>query len=192
MSLRRRPCLDRAEKTKDLRRLPITSKPSSCRTAHSRSASEDERGRHHSRSSRSSSEQGRPELMEMTREPMGEPTTPMLVNFTVDDFTAVSHTTNSILFTSWHPYTPGWVQIRATSDQDRVRCVPCQHDPEQEEEIGRRRRLEVEPHRAPPSPSPRQELLAKAGQSSCDAPKVYRYDFAARLSRDAPCGTKVR
>ena len=60
----------------------------------SRSSSEDKRGRHPSRSLRE------------------------LVDFTVDDFTAVSHTTNSIFFTSEHPYIPGWVLIRASRDQD--------------------------------------------------------------------------
>ena len=109
VSPRRSPRLHRAEKTEDLRRLPITSKPSNCQMDHSRSASEDERGRHPSRSSRSSSEWGRPEQRKRTR----EPTPP------VDDFTAVSHKTNSILFTSGHPYIPRWVQIWATRDQDR-------------------------------------------------------------------------
>ena len=149
----RSPRLHRAEKVEDLMRLPITSKPSSCRTAHSRSASEDEWGRHLSRSSRSSSEQGRPERRERKR----ESTPPKLVNFTFDDFTPVSHTTNSILFTSGHPY-------MAMSDQDRVRSAPCPHDPEQEEEIRKRRKREVEPCRVRTFLRP--ELLNKAGPAA--------------------------
>ena len=102
VSPQRSPRLQRVETVGDLRRLPIAAKPSSCRMAHSRSTSENERGLD-SRSSQSSSDQGRPERMELTP--------PELVDFTVYDFTAVSHTTNSILFTSGHPYIPGWVLI---------------------------------------------------------------------------------
>ena len=55
VSPRRSPRLQRMETVGDLSRLPIAAKPSSCGTAHSRSASEDERGQHPSRSSQSSS-----------------------------------------------------------------------------------------------------------------------------------------
>ena len=124
--------------------------PSTCWTAHSRSACE-----------------------------TGE-----LVDFTVEDFTAVSHTTNSILFTSGHPYIPGWVLIWASRDQDRVRQVPCLHDPEQEEEIKKRRKQEVEPRHV--RKFQRQELLKKARQVGWEAPRVYQYNLADQPEREAP------
>ena len=159
----RSPHLKRMETVGDLRRLPIATKSSSCQTTHSRSASEDERGGHPSRSSRSSSDQGRPERRE-------------LVDFTVEDFTAVSHTTNSILFTSGHYYIRGWVLILASCDQDRVRHVPCPHETDKEEEIRKRRRREVEPCHV--QKFLRQELLRKAGQVGWEAPRVYQFDLA--------------
>ena len=57
-SPRRSPRLSRPGLTKDFQRLPLSAKSDTRRTAHSRSASEDERGRHQSRSSRSSSDHG--------------------------------------------------------------------------------------------------------------------------------------
>ena len=57
-----------------------------------------------------------------------------------DDFVAVSHTTNSILFTNAYPFIPWWVRIQSALDQDRVPKAPCEHDAKQEEEIPRGQR----------------------------------------------------
>ena len=99
----RSPHLSHPGSTKDFRRLPLSAK-SDRRTAHSRSASEDERGRHPSRSSSSSSDHGRSGQGRRSR--LREPTPPQLPNFNIDDFTVVSHTTNSFTFTSAHPFFP--------------------------------------------------------------------------------------
>ena len=93
---------------RDLRSLPLTTK-SDRRTAHSRSVSGDEHGRGPSRSSRSLSDHGRSSQGRRSRS--GEPTPPQLMNFNIDDFTVVSHTTDSFTFTSAHPFFPGWVRV---------------------------------------------------------------------------------
>ena len=99
-----------------------------------------------------------------------------LPNISIDDFTAVSHTTNSSLFMSAHPYIPGWVRIQSVHDQD--------HNTYQEEEIRRRRRQEVEPRRV--RKFLRLELLTKTGHSDWDDPRVYRYELAKEPERRAP------
>ena len=68
-SPRRSLQLSRPGLTKDFQRLPLSAKSDTRRTAHSWSASKDERGRHASRSSRSSSEQGRLDQARRSREP---------------------------------------------------------------------------------------------------------------------------
>ena len=105
------------------------------------------------------------------------------MDFTVDYFTAVSHTTNSILFISRHPYIPGWVLIQASRNQEWVRQVPCPHDPEQEDEIKKRRKQDVEPRHV--RKFLRQELLKKAGQVGWEAPRVYQYNLADDPEREA-------
>ena len=77
----------------------------------------------------------------------------------------MSHTTNSILFTSGHAYIPGWVLIRALRDQDRER-----------------REREVEPRRV--RKFLRQELLKKAGQVGWETPRVYQYNLADEPERE--------
>ena len=153
VSPRRSPRLTKGA-VRDLRSLPPTTK-SDRRTAHSRSVSGDERGRGPSRSSLSSSDHGRSSQGRRSRS--REPTPPQLRNFNIDDFAVVSHTTDSFTFFSEHPFFPGWVVSAHT--KDRVRSIPCDHNPEEEV----RRFL-------------RQELLIKVGHSWWNRPRVYRYD----------------
>ena len=140
-SPRRIPRLSRPGLTKDFQRLPLSAKSDTRRTAHSRSASEDLRGRHASQSSRSSSEQGRSDQARRSR----EPTPPQLPNFNIDDFTVVSHTSSSFLFTSAHPFFPGWVRVVSAHSTDRVRKPPYPHDPEEAAEMRKQARRDVEP-----------------------------------------------
>ena len=96
VSPRRSPRLTKGA-VRDLRSLPPTTK-SDRRTAHSRSVSGDERGRGPSRSSLSSSDQGRSSQGRRSRS--REPTPPQLRNLNIDDFAVVSHTTDSFTFFS--------------------------------------------------------------------------------------------
>ena len=137
---RRSPPLSQPGAPGDLRRLPLSTK-SDRRTAHSRSASGDERGRHPSRSSRRSSDHGRSGQGRRSRS--REPKPPQLMNFNIDDFTVVSHMTDSFTFTSAHPFFPGWVRVVAAHRTNRIRKTPCQHNPE--EEAKKRVRRDVEP-----------------------------------------------
>ena len=58
--------------------------------------------------------------------------------------------------------------------KDRVRSVPCDHNPEEEQRVKRRVRRDVEPPEV--RRFLRQELLIKVGHSWWDRPRVYRYD----------------
>ena len=141
-SPRMSPSLSQPGAAGDLRRLPVSTK-SDKRTAHSWSASGDERGRHPSRSSRSSSDHGRSGRGGRSRS--REPTPPQLMNFNLDDFTVVSHTTDSFTLTSAHPFFPGWVRVVAAYRTDRVRKTPCQHNLEEDLEAKKRVRRDVKP-----------------------------------------------
>ena len=160
VSPRRSPRLTKGV-VRDLRSLPPTTK-SDRRTAHSRSVSGDERGRGPSRSS-----QGR-------RSRSREPTPPQLRNFNIDDFAVVSHTTDSFTFFSEHHFFPGWVRVVSAHTKDRVRSVPCDHNPEEEQRVKRRVRRDVKPPEV--RRFLRQELLIKVGHSWWNRPRVYRYD----------------
>ena len=103
VSPRRSPRLTKSA-VQDLRSLPPTTK-SGRRTAHSRSVRGDECGRGPSRSSLSSSDHGRSSQGRRSRS--REPTPPQLRNFNIDDFTVVSHTTDSFTFFSEHHFFPG-------------------------------------------------------------------------------------
>ena len=163
----RSPRLSQQGAAGDLKRLPLSTK-SDRRTAHSRSASGDERGRHPSRSLRSSSDHGRSGQGRRSRS--RESTPPQLMKFNLDDFTSVSHTTDSFTFTSAHPFFPGWVRVVAAHRTDRVRKTPCQHNPEEDLEAKKRVKQDVEP------PEVRrflhQELLRKVGHSWWNRPRV--------------------
>ena len=121
VSPRRSPRLTKSA-VQDLRSLPPTTK-SGRRTAHPRSVSGDERGRGPSRSSLSSSDHGRSSQGRRSRS--REPTPPQLRNFDIDDFTAVSHTTDSFTFFIEHHFVPGWVRVVIAHTKDRVRSIPC-------------------------------------------------------------------
>ena len=112
------------------------------RTAHSRSVSGDEHGQRRSRSSRSSSDHGRSSQGRWSRS--REPTPPQLMNFSIDDFTVVPHTTDSFTFTSAHPFFPGWVRVVRAHHQDRVRNTPCAHNLAEEQRAKWRVRRDVE------------------------------------------------
>ena len=157
---------------RDLRSLPLTAK-SDRRTAHSRSVSGDEHGRGPSRSSRSSSDHGRSSQGRRSRS--REPTPPQLMNFNIDDFTVVSHTTDSFKFTSAHPFFPGWVRVVSAHREDRVRNIPCTHNQAEEQRARRRVRRDVEPPEV--RRFLRQELLKKVGHSWWNRPRVYRHDL---------------
>ena len=144
------------------------------RTAHSRSVIGDEQGRGPSRSSRSSSDHARSSQGRRSRS--REPMPPQLMNFSIDDFTVVSHTTDSFAFTSAHPFFPGWVRVVGAHREDRVRNTPCAHNPEEEQRARRRVRHDVEPPEV--RRFLRQELLKKVGHSWWNRPRVYRHDLA--------------
>ena len=169
---RRSPRLSRPGLTKDFRRLPFSAKSDTRWTAHSRSASEDERGRHASRSSRSSSDQGWSGQARRSR----EPTPPQFPNFNIDDFTVVLHTSSSSLFTSAHPIFPGSVRVVSAHSGDSVRKPPCSQYAEEEQEVRRRERPDVEPGEV--RRFLRQELLKKVGHSQFDKPRLYLHDLA--------------
>ena len=123
-SPRMSPRLSWPGSTKDFRRLPLSAKSDTRRTAHSRSASEDERGRHASRSSRSYSDHGRSDQGRRSRS--REPTPPQLPNFNIDDLTVVSHTTSSFTFTlssrdgcEW-----SWLIVQTASGIRRALTMP--------------------------------------------------------------------
>ena len=170
VSPRRSPRLTKSA-VQDLRSLPPTTK-SDRRTAHSRSVSGDERGRGPSRSSLSSSDHGRSGQGRRSRS--REPTPPQLRNFNIDDFAVVSHTTDSLTFFSEHPFFPGWVRVVSAHTKDRVRSVPCDHNPEEEHRVKQRVRRDVEPPEV--RRFLRQELLIKVGHSWWNRPRGYRYD----------------
>ena len=167
---RRSPRLTKSA-VQDLRSLPPTTK-SDRRTAHSRSVSGDERRRGPSRASLSSSDHGQSSQGRRSRS--REPTPTQLRNFNIDDFTVVSHTTDSFTFFSEHHFFPGWVRVVSAHTKDRVRSVPCDHNPEEERRVKQRVRRDVE------TPEVRrflrQELLKKVGHSWWNRPRVYRYD----------------
>ena len=96
-SPRRSPRLSQSSAARDLRNLPLSAKTDR-RTAHSRLVNGDEHGLGPSRSPRSSSDHGRSGQGQRSRS--REPTPPQLMNFSIDDFTVVSHTTDSFTFTS--------------------------------------------------------------------------------------------
>ena len=170
VSPRRSPRLTKSA-VQDLRSLPLTTKGGR-RTAHSRSVSGDERGQGPRRSSLSSSDHGR--SSRGRRSQSREPTPPQLRNFDVGDFTVVSHTTDSFTFASQHHFFPGWVRVVSAHSGDRVRCVPCDHDAEEERRVKQRVRRGVEPPEV--RRFLRQELLTKVGHSWWNRPRVYRYD----------------
>ena len=161
ISPRRSPRLTQSGAARDLRNLPLAAKTDR-RTAHSRSVSGDEHGRGPSRSSRSSSDHGRSSQGRRSRS--REPTPPQLMNFSIDDFTVVSHTTDSFTFTSAHPFFPGWVRVVGAHHEDRVRNTPCAHNPDEEQRAKRRFLPQV--------------LLKKVGHSWWNRPRVYRHDLA--------------
>ena len=132
----------------------------------------DERGRGPSRSSLSSSDHGRSSQGRRSRS--REPTPPQLRNFNIDDFAVVSHTTDSFTFFSEHPFFPGWVRVVSAHSKDRVRSVPSDHNPEEEQRVKRRVRRDVEPPEV--RRFPRQELLKKVGHSWWNRPRIYRHD----------------
>ena len=170
VSPRRSPRLTKSA-VQDLRSLPRTTKDGR-RTAHPRSVSGDERGRGPSRSSLSSSDHGRSSQGRRSRS--REPTPPQLSNFDIDDFTVVSHTTDSFTLSSEHHFFPGWVRVVSAHTKDRVRSIPCDHNSEEERRVKQRVRRDVEP------PEVRrflqQEFLKKVGHSWWNRPRVYRYD----------------
>ena len=141
ISPRRSPRLTRSA-ARDLRNLPRAAKTDR-RTAHSRSVIGDEHGRGPSRSSQSSSDHG--ESSQGRRSRSREPTPPQLMNFSIDDFTVVSHTMDSFTFTSAHPFFPGWVRVVGAHREDRVRNTPCAHNPEEDQQAKRRVRRDLEP-----------------------------------------------
>ena len=158
ISPRRSQRLTQSSAVRDLRNLPLAAKTDR-RTAHSRSVSGDEHGR---------SSQGR-------RSRSSEPTPPQLMNFSIDDFTVVSHTTDSVTFTSAHPFFPGWVRVVGAHREDRVRNRPCAHNPDEEQWAKRRVRRDVEP--------PATGVLKKVGHSWWNRPWVYRHDLADERER---------
>ena len=58
--------------------------------------------------------------------------------------------------------------------KDRVRSIPCDHNPEEERRVKQRVRRDVEPPEV--RRFLRQELLKKVGHSWWNRPRVYRYD----------------
>ena len=108
--------------------------------------------------------------------PPHRPTPPQLINFNIDDFTVVSHTTDSLTFTSAHPFFPGWVRVVVAHRTDRIRKAPCPQNPEEDLEAKKRVRREVEPPEV--RKFLRQELLRKVGHSWWNRPRVYRHDLA--------------
>ena len=96
ISPRRSPRLTTSA-VQDLQSLPLAAK-SDRRKTHSRSVSGDEHERGPSRSSQTSSDHGPSSQGRRSRS--REPTPPQLMNFSIDDFTVVSHTTDSFTFTS--------------------------------------------------------------------------------------------
>ena len=172
ISPRRSPRLTTSA-VRDLRSLPLATK-SDRRMAHSRSVSGDEHGRGPSRSSRSSSDHRRSSQGRRSRS--REPTPPQLMNFSIDDFTVVSHTTDSFTFTRALPFFPGWVRVVGAHGEDRVRNTPCAHNLAEEQRARRRVRREVEPPEV--RRFLRQELLKKVGHSWWNRPRVYCHDLA--------------
>ena len=172
ISPRRSPQLTKSA-VRDLRSLPLTAK-SDRRTAHSRSVSGHEHGLGPSRSSRSSSDNGRSSQGRRSRS--REPTPPQLMNFSIDDFTVVSHTTDSFTFTSAHPFFQGWVRVVSAHREDRVQKTPCAHNQAEEQRARPRVRRDVEPPEV--RRLLRQELLKKLGHSWWNRPRVYRHDLA--------------
>ena len=105
-----------------------------------------------------------------------EPTPPQLMNISIDDFTLVSHTTDSFTFTSAHPFFPGWVRVVGAHRNDRVRGTSCASNPKKELRAKRRVRRDVEPSEV--RRFLRQELLRKLGHSWWNRPRVYCHDLA--------------
>ena len=175
ISPRRSPRLTTSA-VRDLRNLPLAAKIDR-RTAQSRSISGDEHGRGPSRSSWSSSDHGRSSQGRRSRS--REPTPPQLMNFSINDFTVVSHTTDSFTFTSAHPFFPGWLRVVGAHRENRVRNTPCAHNPEEEQRARRRVRHDVEPPEV--RRFLRQELSKKVGHSWWNRPRVYPHDLADEM-----------
>ena len=173
ISPRRSTRLTQSSAARDLRNLPLPAKTDR-RTALSRSVSGDEQGRGPSSSSRSSTDHGWSSQGRRSRS--RKPTPPQLMNFSINDFTVVSHTTDSFTFTSAHPFFPGWVRMVGAHRKDRVRNTPCAHNPDEEQRAKRRVRRDVEPPEV--RRFLRQELLKKVGHSWWNRPWVYRHDLA--------------
>ena len=102
----------------------------------------------------------------------------------VTDFTVVSHTTSSFTFTSSHLFFPGWVRVVAAHSTDLVRRAPCKHSPEEEQEVRKRVRRDVEPPEV--RRFLRQELLKKVGHTWWNRPLVYRHYLADEREPDPP------
>ena len=98
------------------------------------------------------------------------------MNFSIDDFTVVSRTTDSLTFTSAHPFFPGWVRVVRAHREDRVRNAPCAQNSEEEQRAKRRVRRDVEPLEV--RRFLRQELLKKVGHSWWNRPRIYCHDLA--------------
>ena len=96
------------------------------------------------------------------------------MNFNIDDFTVVSHTTDSFTFTSAHPFFPGWVRVVSAHREDRVRGIPCMHNQAEEQRVRQRVRRDVEPPEV--RRFLRQELLKTVGHSWWNRPRVYRHE----------------
>ena len=121
ISPRRSPPLTQPSAARDLRNLPLAAKTDR-RAAHSRSVSGDEHGRGPSRSSRSSSDHGRSSQGRRSRS--RESTLPQLMNFSIDDFTVVSHTTDSFTFTRVGMGASGRGSPRGPGPEHTVRAQP--------------------------------------------------------------------
>ena len=117
-----------------------------------------------------------------------EPTPPQLLNFNIDDFTVVSHTTSSFTFTSSHTFFPGWVRVVAAHSTD-VRRVPCTYNAEEELEVRKMVKRDV----GPPEVRRflRQELLKKVGHTWWNRPRVYRHDRDDDREPDSPAQSVV-
>ena len=98
------------------------------------------------------------------------------MNFNIEDFTVVSHTTNSFTITRAHPFFPGWVRVVAAHRTNRIRKAPCPQNPEEDLEAKKRVRRNIEPPEV--QRFLRQKLLRKVGHSWWNRPRVYRHDQA--------------
>ena len=109
---------------------------------------------------------------------------PQPMNFSIDDFTVVSHTTDLFTFTSTHLFFPGWVRVVGAHRTGRVWGTPCAHSPEEELPAKRRVRRDVEPSEV-------QRFLRKVGHSWWNRPRVYRHDLADERESTPPVRSVV-